>query len=325
MNRPRSLFTVALLSITSIGSLAAPARAAAPEEVVDQAKAHFRRGVTLYAEQDFRAALIEFRRAYEISPSWGVLFNIGQTSFELLDYAGALKSLERYLTEGGAAVPAARRTTVEKEIIDLRERVSTLSVRANVDGADIAIDDEIVARTPLAAPLLVSAGRRKITVTKAGRVTAVRMLDLAGRDHADLALDLPEVTAPAAPIIVRSDDRAPSPSAAPAPSRGASPLTVGTFALAVVGAAAGTTFGILALSEKSELDRACPDRACDPSAQHRIDLLKRDATVSTVAFAAGAAGLAVGVLSIVWAPRSREAAHVEAWVAPQSAGLRGAF
>src|SRR5262249_58761964 len=97
-----------------------------------EADAHFRRGIELYKEGDFPAALIEFRRAYEIDPRYQALYNIGETYFQLNDYANALKTLEKYLHDGGAQVSAGRREEVQKEIEKLRTRVGQLEVSTNV-------------------------------------------------------------------------------------------------------------------------------------------------------------------------------------------------
>ena len=100
LRRPACAILVALLSFSSL----------AHADSKDAARSHFEHGVELYREGDFRAALIEFQRAYEASPNYKVLYNLGQTNLELQDYAGALKALRGYLEGGGGAVPAARRT-----------------------------------------------------------------------------------------------------------------------------------------------------------------------------------------------------------------------
>ncbi len=89
---------------------AAPARAD-----TDDARSHFTRAVELFKEGDFRAALIEFQRAYDASPNYKVLYNLGQTNLELQDYAGALRAFRGYLDGGGRDIPAARRTQVEAD------------------------------------------------------------------------------------------------------------------------------------------------------------------------------------------------------------------
>src|SRR5262249_44370073 len=52
----------------------APLRAE-PDAQVEEAHRHFQQGLKLVEEQDYRAALIEFKRAYELSPRWAVLYN----------------------------------------------------------------------------------------------------------------------------------------------------------------------------------------------------------------------------------------------------------
>src|SRR5205823_3161495 len=68
---------------------------------MDEGRKHFQAGVQFYKEGDFRAALIEFKRAYESAPNYKVLYNLGQTNLELQDYAQALTSFQKYLTDGG--------------------------------------------------------------------------------------------------------------------------------------------------------------------------------------------------------------------------------
>ena len=132
----------------------------------DEARSRFGRGVELFKENDYRAALIEFKRAYELAPNYKVLYNLGQTSLELQDYASALKTFEQYLREGGKDVPSKRKAEVEAELGKLRTRVAKITVEVNVEGAEVSIDDIVVGRTPLTEPLTVSAGRRKISVSK---------------------------------------------------------------------------------------------------------------------------------------------------------------
>ena len=90
--------------------LQSSALAQSPEQKA-QASQHFRRGVELFQEEAFRAALAEFQRAYEIAPDYRLLYNIGQTKLELHDYLGAAQSYERYLQAGySTSRRAARRS-----------------------------------------------------------------------------------------------------------------------------------------------------------------------------------------------------------------------
>src|SRR5436190_16322961 len=89
----------------------------------EEGRQHFQRGVQFYKEGDFRGALIEFKRAYEIAPNYKVLYNLGQTSLELQDYAAALTAFKRYVDEGAREVPKDRKQQVESEIKKLEGRV----------------------------------------------------------------------------------------------------------------------------------------------------------------------------------------------------------
>jgi hypothetical protein len=169
-----------------------PAAGAASE-----ANAHFKRGVELYGESDWATALTEFRRAYDIDPKWQVLYNIGETYFQLQDYANALGTLQKYLRDGGAQVSPARRDEVTKDIDKLKTRVATVEVTTTVPDIEITVDEASAGKTPLAAPLIVSAGRRRISGSRGGKVVASEMIEVAGGDAKKITLTIAE-EAPAA-------------------------------------------------------------------------------------------------------------------------------
>ena len=201
------LFALAILALSIAPGLAhaqqppAPQPSAEPE--ADEGKTRFQRGVQLFREGDFRSALVEFRRSYELSKNYRVLFNIGQTEYELSDYAGALRSFRRYLLQGGAEIEAARKTQVEEDIKNLGVRVAYVEITSNVAGAEVLIDDVVVGTTPLSEAVLVSIGRRKVAVQKEGITSAPRFVELAGGDRTAVKLELadPRATVPVTPSI----------------------------------------------------------------------------------------------------------------------------
>ncbi|HEU4406210.1 MAG TPA: tetratricopeptide repeat protein [Polyangiaceae bacterium] len=224
---------------------------------VEKGRGHFQRGVELFREGDYRAALVEFKRSYESAPSYRILYNIGQTNFELQDYAGALRAFERYLAEGGADVPANRRTIVEGEIRKLQGRVARIDVEVNVAGAQITVDDAPVGSSPLSEPVLVSAGVRRIAAVKAPLIAATRSVELAGGDRTKIVLKLEDPPAPGA-------DRPPDPNAGggqalppigggvqdPGPNR--TPFWVALGVTGALGAGAAVS-GLLALQANDKL------------------------------------------------------------------------
>lgn len=251
MKRIAPLLALAL-TLSPLSARAQPASnpsAAASRAVKQQAASRFRKGLELYNDGDFEAALIEFRRAYELAPSYQVLYNIGQVYFQLQDYAGALTALERYLSEGGVGLSVNRRAEVEKDLAKLRQRVAYLHVSANVDDAEVTLDDALLGKTPFPEPILISAGKHKLSATKPGRETATKVFEIASGDKLELSLALidPAVSTPAPlpPLAPVAQPQTSEPEAR-------SLVWVGWVATGALAVGAGV-FGGLALTSSSDL------------------------------------------------------------------------
>ncbi|MCS6898541.1 MAG: PEGA domain-containing protein [Myxococcales bacterium] len=253
-------------------SLPAVAQPSAPSK--EEARSRYERGKQLYEEGAFDAALIEFQRAYDLAPSYKILFNIGQVHRQRNDYASALRVFERYLKEGGAEIDVKRRTEVEKEIAQLKGRVATLEITTNVPGAEILVDDESVGKTPLPQGVLVNSGKRKITASKEGHVPVSKVINVAGADTMKITLELVEssgggASSPPTILPTTTPTTTPTSSGASSPPAGTSqslPLekpSVPWLAWTITGAfGVGTAVtGILALGASNDLKnkRSQPD------------------------------------------------------------------
>ena len=331
MRMPRlARAAAAALAVSSVQGVLPVAHAqpgAAAPSVADEAGARFRRGVELFKEADFRAALIEFRRAYQLAPNYRVLYNLGQAHLELQDYAGALRAFERYLNEGGAQVPAARRAAVEAEIQKLQSRVARVEITANVAGAEIRVDDDVVGTSPLAQPVLVSAGRRKISAEKSGAPAATRTVDVAGGDRTTVALRI-EGGAPVADAVPAPASSRPAGSPAePADSARvrdqALPRDGGARAIPWVGwgvtgalVAGAAVTGLLALRAKDDLTQKQNTFPGDPTALG--DARTKLRTFAVTSDILTGAAVIVGVTSLYFTLTSRRPrAPVEASLAPR--------
>lgn len=230
--------TLAGLTVHSIQVCEAQAEPSAA--AVKEAGKHFNRGVALYSETDYHAALVEFRRAYEIAPNPAVLYNIGQAYFQLQNYASALVTLQRYLNESGAA--AAHRREVEQTLETLQSRVGKVAVTSNLADCDVLVDDEPAGRTPLAEPILVSIGRRKITLVHEGRQPEVQYVSVAAGDTIPLAVTISDTAKP---------NPTPGGPGSEPKSDGKNWITAGWVTTGVLGAAAiGTGVGAYLESRK---------------------------------------------------------------------------
>jgi hypothetical protein len=283
-----------------LAALAAPALASAqppppppaqppPPSPVEEGKARFQRGVQLFKEGDFRSALVEFRRAYELSKNYKVLYNIGQTEFEVADYAAAQRSFQRYLAEGGAEIDAGRKAQVEEDLKKLAARVAKLQIVSNVEGAEVLVDDVPVGKTPLKEPVVVSIGRRKVTLMKGGVASPARFVELAGGDVGNVAIELAEPKA--GPV---AEQPKPPPPPAPPPSRTGLWITLGVTG----GLLAGTAIsGGLALSARSAAEdklNTLGAKAADIEAAHA-----KARNLALTADIFGGATIAMGVTSLL--------------------------
>jgi hypothetical protein len=299
-----------------------PAATAPSPEAIAQARPHFTRGVKLYEEGDFRAALIEFNRAYTLAPNWAVLYNVGQSYYQLRDYANALGTLSTYEAQGGPDIPATRRVEVDREIEELRSRSAHVAITSNTNGVNVTVDDLEMGQTPLAAPELVGEGRHTFRATKAGYAPVSQVVDIAGGDNIKVSLDLaPPLTSSAAPGSTASPSAEHAASYAPA---------IVSLGVGGAGLALGAVFGILAVGEKSSLKSACQGTVCPASAQADINAFTRDGAISTVSFVVGGVGVAAAAVLYLTERPHRERAGVAGvelhpWFAGSSGGVTGAW
>lgn len=177
----------------------AAAVSAAPEASAQQpsakalaeARARYEKGKQLYGEGAFDAALAELQRSYELAPSYKILYNIALVQRARNDFAGTLHAYEKYLADGGKELAASRRQEVQKEIESLKTLVARVEIKTSVPDADVAVDDVPAGKSPLTG-LVLNPGSHRVTASKEGRQSAVKVIKVAGGDAVTVDLDLPE-------------------------------------------------------------------------------------------------------------------------------------
>lgn len=287
--RSRKSLTFAVLMTSSFAAcwVASYATAAEPPELSgpsvtisaaeQEARTRFKRALELADDGQPEAALEELKRAYELAPSYRLLYNIGVVYQSLKDATRSVDAYERYLAGGGADIPAERVTEVKQRIERLQERIGFLDVRVSHPGAEVAIDDLPVGSTPLKGKLRVNSGRRKLTVTLTGRAPAVRVVELAGGETKVVAVDLSS----------GGGDRTPV-----APPKSVVPWVSWGITAALAGAATAT--GIVSLGKTGDYDTLEGTLGVS-----RAELSSARSTARNFALAtdilAGAAAIGVGV------------------------------
>lgn len=311
----------------ALAVLASPARVHAQQkDDIGDARAHYKKGLDLYEDHAFDAALIEFQRAYDMAPSYKILYNLALVHLQLNDWAGAARSFKGYLDEGGKKIDQKRRAEVEREMKKLEGRVGNVEVVANVEAAEVLVDDQEVAETPLDGPLSVNSGKRRITVSKNGYIPVTRVITIAGGETKKVEFELRTGTAPPTPATP-SEKPEPPPTVTSTPAEAEKPgRTVPWLWWGVAGGlAVGTgVMGVLTLSSQKSLD----DKKDKPSNKDDLD----SAASRTRTFAIVTDVLLVGTVAtagiaayLTFKPQKEPQSEVSVGVGPGSVQVRGRF
>ncbi len=179
-----------LSCLTSFLAMGASAKAQGKLSKKDEASERFQKGVDLYGDGNLRAALIEFRRAYRLVPTFQLLYNLGQVSVELNEYVEAYNYYKLYLRKGKGKIDTARQREVKDELKKLEAFLASITIDVSEDDAEIMIDGVLVGESPMDEEVMVSAGRHQISVTLEDFAPWERTVDLAGRDFEAFAAEL---------------------------------------------------------------------------------------------------------------------------------------
>ena len=307
----RALRVLGLTVLTSLALLAgATSVAHAQQGPIGEAAKHFQRGVQLYGEADYHAALVEFRRAYELAPNPTVLYNVGQTYYQLQNYAAALVALQRYVAEAGSGAP--HRREVEQTIDTLQSRVGKVAVTGGPPGLDITVDDELVGKTPLDEPILVSVGRRKITALRGGRPLDTRVVEVVSGETRPLVLSAGDETPPSS-ATPRTVPSKPSPRSA---------VTTGWIITGSLGAVAIGT-GIAAYAQSRSLKSA---RESVPATKSDLDSKSTWVTrLSIAADISGVLALVAGGITLKYSLSQSSTSETHVALSPAGVHIAGTF
>jgi len=164
---------VATLALSPVSAFAqsgsaAPTTPPLSASLTGLARAEYEAGKLLYQDGDFQNALVKFQRVHELSHDGRLLWNIAVCEKNLRHYTRVLATLDRYLLDAGPLLSAADRQEAKDLVDAARPLVSALRVTVTEPGAEILVDDTLVGTSPLAAPVLLDLGKRRVHVQKAG-------------------------------------------------------------------------------------------------------------------------------------------------------------
>jgi len=181
-------------------------------------------------------------------------------------------------------------------------------------------------------------GSHEVVASAPGYITQRTTVALAeaGRETVTLRLTLdpnaPKEGPPVAPVAAVAAPPPPPAAPPPATNQGTKTVAYVLIGTGVVGVAAGSITGAMALSKKSDLD--CPQNHCTGKEADKLDSARTMAVISTIGFAVGIPAAAVGTVLLLTAGSSSSKAGkrtpakrfaASPYLGPTSAGVTGTF
>ena len=301
------------------------------------------------AEADFvagryTAALDKFQRAYETAKVPALAVCLAKThaklghlviAYEMYHEATNLQKNSSWVE----TIQQKAQQDAREQLTVLQARIAHLTIRVNgADPKDVAvqIDSVPVPANLIGVERLVDPGQRQIVVRLGELELMNEQVTLDAGEHKDVRIKL----AQPAPTKPSPADSAPKPgftavgadaNAASIHDTGATRSSVqqnwGWLSVGVgaTGLVLGATTGIYVLAKHSQLSSSCPSGHCPPDKWAESGGLDTWRHVSTVGFIAGAIGTAAGVTLLLTNPKQASKPSVGLWLAPATAGVRGAF
>ena len=312
--RRRALGAVLVVGAVLLGP-APPARA--QEDGADDYRQRITQALEEFEAGRWAEARALFRRAHAIEPNARTLRGVAMTSFELREYAAAMRAIDAALGHAQRPLTQVQRA----HVLDLRRRAE----------AFVAIYD--LALTPAAArvmldgvpapsgPVVVDLGEHVLRVVADGHRPWERRVRVAGGERERLTVVLepegePVTSVPAAPTPREADPVAP-PRVSPRDDTAAHALLVGGGA-ALIGAVGSVIYWV---SREDALARCLAGACLNPG----VIRTERDAGVGiAVSLTAAAVGLGVAAIILLIAPGAGTADAARP-CEPTGAGVRCRF
>ncbi|HVY25063.1 MAG TPA: hypothetical protein VHB79_00875 [Polyangiaceae bacterium] len=290
----RSILCRALLGSVLVVGFATPAQAQDGAPAAEHAAAQdaHRRALELFDHGQYSEALAEFKRAYNLAPSFRIQYNIGLSQVALGDPAAAVDAFDIYLREGGERIPEPRRKQVEAEVARLSKQLGWLTLEVEEPNSEVTLDGTSLAPGPTSQRLRLNQGKHTVAVRSSDGTIKTQTVQLNGAQEQRLHFDAQHHSGANARSAASTSSVAPLPAAAP-PAR-----TVPWLAWSVTGAlgvGAGVA-GILALNAHADERDAQAKRGVTPAElQDARDKVKTRALVTDVLLAGTVVAAGVSV------------------------------
>ncbi len=327
------VFCAASIAAPGGQRLARAADEAAPDTAPEGSEAQiaYEHGVEQFRAGNFAAACDFLAESYRLEPLPGVLFTWATCELRADRVASAATHYGAFVDAVGRLSAADRLAQDERRQVAQRERARilpeipylTVTVAAEaIHTSTVHRDGELVPPELLGVEVPVDPGEHVIDFDAADGSHAQQRVVLAKHEHKTIVLGF----AKAREVVQRLP-----PPVTPSKRHMVSPWVYVAGGVGVSGVLTGSIAGVLAIRDKRVVDDECTGPGCTKRGKDAADTARVEATVSTVGFAVGFAGLITSaILYAVDSSHSNtaSAAPRRTWavaITPTSVGVGGAF
>ena len=293
----------------AIGTIAAALLLAAfgawAEDAEQAARRQFDNGVELYEAGKLEQASVAFERAYELKPTYRIMFNIAQVENDLGHFAAALRAYTRYLAEGGDAISDQRLAQVRSEIERLNSLVGMIVVESEIEGAEVYVDDRREGETPLDGPVFVDLGEREVVIKRGVEAVHRERVRVAGGERVVVEVSGGEAEAEAE-LPGEPAEEEPEPLGAEEDDGPRRTWTWVAFGVGGAAALGAVITGSVATSRHSEVTGKCDGKDCDPELRSDADAVESLSLATDVLIGVAAAATVTGVVLYFTEPDEEE-------------------
>ncbi len=339
MTFPRRFLTgTALASVFSVCLASVPGFALAQDDTSAAETAAARSlaidGLKLAQAGNCSEAIDKLERSEKLRHSPIVLGKLGECLVNLGRLVEGTEALRRMLREPLPPEPtpalqqAYERAQAALDASKPRLAGLTIKVKAPSDAkVAVTVDGEPVPPAVVGVELPADPGEHVIEATAPGYLKASTRARMAPGEKSQVSLELerdPNAPPPGAeadaekaspatdqPPASRADSHAREgmsfDSDAVPPEQPSNAPAYIAYGVGAVGLGMGIGFGLAAMSAKNDLD--CKNDLCPPEEEDRLDSAKLKGTLSTIGFAVGGAGIALGTILVISNSSSSEASQ----------------
>jgi hypothetical protein len=289
------------------------------------AEALFKQARALMTAGHYAEACPKLVESERLDPSAGTMLNLATCFEKNGQIASAWVTFKNAATAAQRANEPDRAKLARSKVAELEPKLPTLTITvapaADLPTLVVKRDGETVGRAGWGSPIPVDPGPHSIEASAPGRRSWQSQAVMEG-PAAKATVEVPPLAEEGGPTTAATSSTPTTLVPAPPPSTPGSTQRVLGFVVGgvgVVGIGVGSVFGFIAKSHVNDSAPHCTGSVCDGVGVSALSDARSAATVSTVAFVAGGAALAGGVVLYLVAPRA--ASSSTGWVVtPGSAG-----